>query len=144
MPALAPAPAQAGTSGPGLARQSGLIAGPAAGTAIRPALLPATRISRHCRGQNTTPKEATDSTGHHVYVVWEGCHGIGFARSADGGIRSRSPVRLPGSSGAFDPVVAVAPNGTVYAVFMKQTAHHQFPVVDTSFDHGRASPRCPG
>ena len=141
MPALAPAPAQAGASGPGLAQRSGLIAGPAAGPAIRPALLPATRISRPCRGQNAAPEEAADSTGHHVYVVWEGCHGIGFARSAGGGIRFRRPVRLPGSSGAFDPAVAVAPNGTVYAVFMKQTAHHQFPVVDTSFDHGRSFPQ---
>ena len=74
-------------------------------------------------------------------MVWQGCHGIGFARSADSGIRFHRAVRLPGSSGAFDPAVAVAPNGTVYAVFMKQTAHHQFPVVDTSFDHGRSFPQ---
>jgi len=144
-PALMPVPAQAGGSGPGLGQQRGLTAGPAAGTAIakaiRPALLPATRISRHCRGQNTAPEEAADHTGHHVYVVWEGCRGIAFARSADGGVRFHRAFRLPGSAGAFDPAVAVAPNGTVYAVFMKQTAHHQFPVVDASFDHGRSFPQ---
>jgi hypothetical protein len=139
--ALAPAPAQAGASGPGRGQQRGQAAGPAATKAIRPALLPATRISRHCRGQNTAPEEAANGTGHRVYVVWEGCHGIGFARSADGGIHFRRATRLPGSSGGFDPAVAVAPNGTVYAVFMKQAAHHQFPVVATSFDHGRSFPQ---
>src|SRR5690242_1359513 len=80
-PALVPLPAQAGASGPGLSQQRGRTAGPAAAAAIRPALLPATRISRHCRGQNTAPEEAADSTGHHVYVAWEGCHGVAFARS---------------------------------------------------------------
>jgi hypothetical protein len=109
--------------------------------AARPALLPTTMISRSCRGQSTSPQEAADSTGHHVYVVWEGCRGIGFARSASGGTGFRRPVRLPGSAGGFDPAVAVAPNGTVYAVFMKQTAHHQFPVVVASFDHGRSFPQ---
>jgi len=133
-PAMAAGPAQAGNRAPRLAQQRGA-------TAARPALLPATRISRPCRGQSTSPQEAADSTGHHVYVVWEGCHGIGFARSASGGARFRRPVRLPASSGAFDPAVAVAPNGTVYAVFMKQTAHHQFPVVVASFDHGRSFPQ---
>ena len=137
-PALVPVPAQAGAAGPGLGQRRGL-AGPAAGAAIRP--LPATRISLDCRGQNTGPENAANSTGHRVYVVWQGCHGIGFARSADGGIRFHRAVMLPRSSGAFDPAVAVAPNGTVYAVFMKQTAHHQFPVVDTSFDHGRSFPQ---
>jgi len=98
-------------------------------------------ISRPCRGQSTSPQEAADSTGHHVYVVWEGCRGIGFARSTGGATRFHRPVRLPGSAGGFDPAVAVAPNGTVYAVFMKQTAHHQFPVVVASFDHGRSFPQ---
>ena len=139
--ALAPAPARAGSSGPGLGQQRGHTARPAAGTAIRPALLPATRISRHCHGQNTAPQEAANGTGHRVYVVWEGCHGIGFARSADGGIGFHRAARLPRSSGGFDPAVAVAPNGTVYVVFMVQTAHHQYPVVDTSFDHGRSFPQ---
>jgi hypothetical protein len=124
------------------ARQASTAAGrQASGAAGRPGLRPATRISRACRGQSAAPQEAADSTGHHVYVVWQGCHGIGFARSADGGAHFRGPVRIPASRGGFDPAVAVAPNGTVYAVFMKQTAHHQFPVVDTSFDHGRSFPQ---
>jgi hypothetical protein len=140
-------PARAGASVPRLAQANspaqarGLAAGRAPGAAVRPAFLPSVRISEPCRGQNTAPLEAADSTGHHVYVVWEGCHGIGFARSADGGARFRTPVRLPASPGGFDPAVAVAPNGTVYVVFMKQTAHHQFPVVDASFDHGRTFPQ---
>ena len=151
--ALAPAPAQAGAAGPGLARQGGPAAGPglarqrgpaagpAAGAATRPATLPVTDISRGCRGQNTTPQEAANGTGHRVYVVWVGCGGIGFARSSDSGLSFSGAVRLPASAGAFDPAVAVAPNGTVYTVFMKQTAHHQFPVVVTSFDHGRSFPQ---
>jgi hypothetical protein len=138
-PALVPA--QAGALVPRLGQRHGLAAARAHGAAARPALLPTTRISRACRGQNTSPEEAADRTGHHVYVAWEGCHGIAFARSADGGAHFRRPARLPASAGAFDPAVAVAPNGTVYAVFMKQTAHHQFPVVVASFDHGRHFPQ---
>jgi hypothetical protein len=152
-PAMAAGPAQAGTSAPRLTQQHGATAGQASGAvqaapgraasgaAARPALLPASRISRHCRGQSAAPEEAADATGSHVYVVWEGCGGIGFARSADGGARFHRPVRLPGSRGGFDPAVAVAPNGTVYTVFMKQGGHHQFPVVVTSFDHGRSFPQ---
>src|ERR1700757_3322755 len=83
MPALVPLPAQAGAAGPRPGQQRGRTAGTTAATGSRPAPLPATRISRHCRGQNTAPEEATDSTGHHVYVAWEGCHGVAFARSAD-------------------------------------------------------------
>jgi hypothetical protein len=138
-PALVPA--QAGAVAQRPAQQRGPAAARAPGSASSPAFLPATRISRGCRGQGTAPEEAADRTGHHVYAVWEGCRGIAFARSADGGAHFRRPVRLPASAGAFDPAVAVAPNGTVYAVFMKQTAHHQFPVVAASFDHGRRFPQ---
>jgi hypothetical protein len=140
-PALVPLPAQAGAPAPRPGPQRGPAAGPAPEAASTPAILPATKVSPSCRGQNVAPEEAADSTGRHVYVVWMGCGGIGFARSADGGLRFRRPVKLPASQGAFDPAVAVAPNGTVYAVFMKQTAHHQYPVVDTSFDHGRSFPQ---
>jgi hypothetical protein len=98
------------------ARAGCLAAGRVARAAVRPAFLPASRISEPCGGQNAAPLEAADSTGRHVYVVWEGCHGIGFARSTDGGARFRGPVRLPASRGGFDPAVAVAPNGTVYVV----------------------------
>jgi hypothetical protein len=138
--AARPASGAAATAVP-VATRPGSGAASEFGAAARPALLPTTGISRRCRGQNTAPEEAADPAGHHVYVVWEGCGGIGIARSADGGTRFHRPVRLPGSSGAFDPAVAVAPNGTVYAVFMRQTAHHQFPVVDASFDHGRSFPQ---
>lgn len=146
-PALATAPALAGTTGAaqaggaGPARRDGPAAGPASGTAIRPAILPVATISQPCRGQNTAPQEAAGSDGRHVYAVWIGCGGIGFDRSPDGGLHFRKAVRVPSSSGAFDPAVTVAPNGTVYVAFMKQTAHHQFPVVDASFDHGRSFPQ---
>ncbi len=125
---LAPAmaPAQAVTAGPRPAR---------------PVLSAVTIVSKHCPGQNASVETAADSTGRHVYDAWMGCGGIGFARSTDGGLRFKPPVTLPASSGAFDPAVAVAPDGTVYVAFMKQTAHHQFPVVVASFDRGRSFPQ---
>ena len=48
-----------------------------------------------------------------------GCNGIGLARSADGGHHFGSPIDPPGASkSSWDPALAVAPNGTVYAAFM--------------------------
>ena len=47
---------------------------------------------------------------------------------------------MPGSVGsnvnAWDPAVAVAPDGTVYAVFMIAKSSQWYPVVAASFDHG--------
>jgi hypothetical protein len=57
------------------------------------------------------------------------------------GCGSGPPVVLAGSLGAWDPALAVAPDGTVYAAFMNSTAHHSFPVVEASFNHGRTFPR---
>jgi hypothetical protein len=103
------------------------------GAGIRPVI----DISGSCRGQNAEVEQAADSTGRHIYEAWLGCRGIGFARSTDGGLSFREPLTLPASSGAWDPSLAVAPDGVVYAAFMKQTRRHMFPVVDASFDHGR-------
>jgi hypothetical protein len=121
----------------------GLIAVPAdAGTpTTAPVPGPVIDISRSCPGQNAEVQQAADGTGQRLYEVWIGCGGIGFARSTDGGLLFHRPARLPASSGAFDPAVAVAPDGTVYVTFMKQTKRHMFPVVVASFDHGRTFPQ---
>ena len=79
-----------------------------------------------------------------VYAAWicgsKNRPGIGFARSADGGTTWSEPVIMPGSSGAWDPAIAVAPDGTVYVSFMRSTAGHSFPVVDVSRDQGKTFP----
>jgi len=78
----------------------------------------------------------------YVYEEWMGCQNrIGFATSADGGRHFGRPVVLAGSQGAWDPAVAVAPDGTVYAAFMNSTKQHTFPVVEASFDHGHTFPQ---
>ncbi len=43
---------------------------------------------------------------------------------------------LPGSGGAWDPALAIAANGDVYAAFMSANSHHTFPVVETLAAHG--------
>ena len=127
---------------------TGLIAGiiPAAGsTAGRH--VPAPQVSRisdisgALPGQNAEVEEAADPTTGFVYAEWIAAHGIGFARSTDGGYRFGKPVLLPRSHGGWDPAVAVGRSGTVYAAFMNSTKHHSFPVVDASFDHGKTFPQ---
>ena len=76
-------------------------------------------VSRVCTGQNAEVEQATDASGRYVYELWMGCKGIAFARSADGGHHFGSPINVPGSvASSWDPALAVAPNGTVYASFM--------------------------
>ena len=52
---------------------------------------------------------------------------------------------MPGSVGsnvnAWDPAVAVAPDGTVYASFMIAKGSQWYPVVAASFDHGATFPQ---
>src|SRR5260370_16710207 len=66
--------------------------------------------------------------------------GIAFARSTDRGSTFSEPISVPGSVGSnvnsWDPAVAVAPDGTVYAAFMIAKASQWYPVVAASFDHG--------
>src|SRR5262245_5892811 len=80
-----------------------------------------------------------------VYAAWicgsKGRARIGFARSADGGATWSEPTVMPGSAGAWDPAVAVAPDGTVYVSFMRSSASHSFPVVDVSHDRGTTFPQ---
>ncbi|MEY9858895.1 hypothetical protein ABH935_004518 [Catenulispora sp. GAS73] len=89
-------------------------------------------VSSACSGQNQEVVSAADTAGD-IYQAWIGCGGIGFARSTNNGTSYNSPVTMAGSSGAWDPGLAVAPNGTVYVSFMSTS---NYPVVEASFNHG--------
>jgi len=106
-----------------------------------PAISPITTFSA-CTGQNAEVEQAVDPVRGHVYEEWMGCGDrIGFATSTDDGLHFGRPVVLADSLGAWDPSVAVAPDGTVYAAFMNGTAHHSFPVVEVSRTYGRTFPQ---
>jgi hypothetical protein len=113
-------------------------------TATRPGPVigPVTEISKPCAGQNAEVEQAVDPARGYVYEEWMGCRNrIAFATSADGGRHFGAPAVLPQSYAGWDPAIAVAPGGTVYAAFMSSTKHHSFPVVAASFDHGRTFPQ---
>jgi hypothetical protein len=109
------------------------------------------RVS-HCPGPpNAEVVQAVD--GRYVYEVWIGCkRRIGFARSVDGG-RTFGPSRpVLGSRRkglhTWDPAIAVAPNGTVYAAYMvgpeeraAGSSTPMRPAVAVSHDHGRSFDR---
>jgi hypothetical protein len=101
-------------------------------------------VSSGCRGQNAEVLQAVDRKRGYVYEEWMGCRGIGFARSTDRGKTFGSPISLPGTNGlanSWDPVVTVAPDGTVYAAFMIARSGYYYPVIATSFDHGLSFPQ---
>ncbi len=105
---------------------------------------PISEFTSPCGGQNNEIEQA--AWHQYVYEEWIGCsspfyYQIGFATSSDGGRHFGKPVVLPGSRGGWDPALAVAPNGTVYAAFMNATLHHSFPVVEATFNHGRTFPQ---
>jgi hypothetical protein len=134
--------AGAAVTAPAAAMPAAAMPAAAAAAAPRPVIGPVTLVSRDCPGQNAEVEQAADPARGYVYEEWMGCHGsIGFAVSADGGRRFGRPVVLPGSRGAWDPALAVAPGGTVYAAFMNSTKHHTYPVVAASFDHGQTFPQ---
>ncbi len=96
-------------------------------------------------GQNAEVEQATDSANGYVYAEWmasgaSGCQGIAFARSADGGKTWDTPIRVLGSVGSdfnsWDPALAVGPDGTVYAAFMRAKNSQWYPWVAVSLDHG--------
>jgi hypothetical protein len=93
-------------------------------------------VSAGCRGQNAEVEQAVDQARSYVYEAWIGCRGIGFARSTDGGRHFKKPITLHDSSGAWDPAVAVAADGTVYAAFMAMKGSRSLPIVVSSSDHG--------
>src|SRR3954463_1408197 len=96
------------------------VAGAATGATY--GISPVTDISASCSGQNAEVEQAVDPRLGYVYEEWMGCRGIAFARSTDGGHSFSAPMSVPGSVGSsynsWDPAVTVAPDGTVYAVFM--------------------------
>jgi len=100
-----------------------------------------TNLTTSCAGQNAEVEQAVDPKLGYVYEDWMGCSGIGFARSTDGGKSWSSPTSVPGATGsdynAWDPAIAVGPDGTVYAAFMRAHNNQWYPVVDASFDHGQ-------
>src|SRR5579859_3563118 len=109
---------------------------------LGPAVTAMTDISSGCAGRNAEV-EAASSAPDYVYAVWIGCHGIGFARSADGGLRFGQPMTVPGSAGhSWDPAIATAADGTVYVAYMHingpfgHPATSMYPVVAVSVDHG--------
>jgi hypothetical protein len=118
-------------------------AGAATATGTGPAAAyqvgPITDVST-CGGQNAEVEQAVDPKLGYVYEEWMGCKGIAVARSTDDGKTWGAPVSLPGTVGSngntWDPAIAVAPNGTVYASFMLARNSQYYPVVDASFDHG--------
>jgi hypothetical protein len=84
--------------------------------------------------------EAVDQPRGYVYQEFEGCdndNGIGFARSANGGRSYTRPVALPDSNGGWDPWLAVAPDGTLYAAFMNTLGRWTYPIIDVSHNYGR-------
>ena len=96
--------------------------------------------STSCSGSNAEVEQAVDPALGYVYEDWMGCSKIAFARSTDGGQSFGPAFTLPGSIGsnlnAWDPAVAVAPDGTVYAAFMVAHGSQWYPRVDRSVDHG--------
>jgi hypothetical protein len=101
---------------------------------------PVSAVSASCSGSNEEVEQAVDPALGYAYEIWMGCKGIGFARSTDGGRSFGAPVYLPQAPSlkTWDPAVAVGPDGTVYAAFMRQTSIQSFPVVEASFDHGQS------
>jgi hypothetical protein len=126
---------------------AGVLAGAALAFAL-PALAagasngvgPVSDISSSCSGANEEVEQAVDQTLGYAYEVWIGCKGIGFARSTDGGRSFDAPIylRQTPTLRTWDPAVAVGPDGTVYAAFMRATATQSYPVVEASFDHGQS------
>src|SRR6266699_2132054 len=118
--------------------QAGPAPAQASGTTY--AVGPVTDVSASCSGQNAEVEQASDPKLGYVYATWMGCKGIAFARSTNGGLSFGTPIAVPGSVGSnvnsWDPAVAVASDGTVYASFMIATWSQWYPVVAASFDHG--------
>ena len=120
---------------------SPLLAAPGATYTIGPAV----DVSASCAGQNAEVEQAVDTTLGYVYETWMGCRGIAFARSTDGGATFDASISVPDSTGSnynsWDPAVAVASDGTVYATFMLTHGAQWYPVVAASFDHGVTFPQ---
>jgi hypothetical protein len=107
------------------------------------------RVSRS-PGSSAEVEQAVD--GRYVYEAWiVNKHGIGFARSVNGGRTFGPSTIVPGSGTVkgfhgWDPAVAVAPDGTLYVSFMLDSiikspgsaVRKMAPVVAVSHDHGKS------
>ena len=132
-------------------RRSAVTLGLLVGVAGATGGVKAVRVS-HCPGPpNAEVVQAVD--GGYVYEVWIGCRRrIGFARSVDGG-KTFGPSRAVRGSHrkglhTWDPAIAVAPDGTVYAAYMVGPEERAIgsptqmrPAVAVSHDHGRSFDR---
>ncbi len=109
-------------------------------------------VSRCPAPPNAEVVQAVD--GHYVYEAWIGCnHAIGFARSVDGGKTFGPAAAVLGSKRtnttyAWDPALAVAPDGTVYVAYMTGPRNNAWrgpipmaPSVAVSHDHGQSFDR---
>jgi BNR/Asp-box repeat len=100
-------------------------------------------VSR-CGGVNAEVEQAV--AGRFVYEAWIGCHGIGFARSVNGGRTFGATRHVPSQGHLWDPALAVAPDGTVYVSYMITTRTaggtlELTPAVAVSVDHGHSFAR---
>lgn len=114
----------------------GLAAPSALAASTGYAVSPVTDLSSACSGQNAEVEQAV-APPHYVYEAWIGCGGEGFSFSSDGGAHFSAPVTLPDSSGSDDPAVTVSPDGVVYVSYLRYYNGYSYPVVATSFDHGK-------
>lgn len=120
-------------------------AAPASALGVTYTVGPISDLSSSCGMQNAEVEQAVDPKLGYVYEDWMGCNGIAFARSTDGGRTFSAPITVPGSPAstlnAWDPSVAVGPDGTVYAAFMIARGGQWYPVVAASSDHGQTFPQ---
>ena len=127
------AAAQAGGSA------AGLLAKPSA-AGVSYSVGPINDVSLGCPGTGDI-SDAVDPTRDYVYQEFEGCdggNGVGFARSTNDGASYTRALALPGSNGGWDPWLAVAPDGTLYAAFMNTIGHLTYPIIDVSHDYGQS------
>jgi hypothetical protein len=98
-------------------------------------------VSAPCAPGTGDVDDAVDPAHHDVYVEFEGCdnnNAVGFVRSTNGGVSFGPAAALPGSKGGWDPWLAVAPDGTLYAAFMNTIGGYSYPIIDVSHDYGRS------
>jgi len=123
-----------------------------AGAAGAPGGARVAKVSGSAPNGNAEVEQAVD--GRYVYEAWiKVRNGIGFARSVDRGRTfgpaSTVPGSLAGQFHAWDPAVAVAPDGTLYVAYMmvrlaktpKGPMRLMTPTVAVSHDHGKSFDR---
>jgi len=143
-PAVAGAPAgarsDAGPASPGPpAGEAPRGSAPLARTTDAPAGPRNVPVDDSCNATDArAPVEAADPAIGALYVAFEGCGGIGFSRSIDGGYSFGPAATVPGSAatGSSDPALAVLPNGTVLVAYVANSSGAPTLRVAGSGDHG--------